>query len=293
MRYLIILLSFFLASSSGPTEEELIKSAKSTVLRFVDELNAKNLISANEMYPSFYRVKKFYNPVNYEIRGVYFSDDKKEVKISGEFFFVQVYSDGSKREEERELQFVLSYKGSDKWEIIDSKGLSSFVESHIYNALSRSRCFEFEKIESDGSIHQDCLRYEEQFEEYVADYKRELEFLIGYDSKTTSINKSEGWFGADDILSGSVGFRNNSNVSVPAYSFKVYVSVNDGSRTIEEKELYAGASGFRPNGSLVCMLPATNINTERGQVMTSRVEIVNDEFLRVYLANQSTFPPCD
>ena len=153
IKYSIFCLTLILVGC-GPSDEELLRNAESTVQSFIDELNMQNFNSANDIYPEMSKISRYKIPKNFKVSSSKFtSANKNEVKIIGNY---------GAADNTKSMQFVLSKKESNTWEIIKSKGLSSYYESNLYNILKTSGCLT--DIESDASIHQTCKNLEPKFE---------------------------------------------------------------------------------------------------------------------------------
>lgn len=196
---------FFL--KCGPSDKEKLEKAELAVQSFIDELNVENFNSAAEIYPDMNNISKFKVPKNFKISTSKFtSKDENEIKIIGNFG----NSDNIKI-----VQFVLSDENSDNWQITKSKGLSSYYETNLYNALKI--CSYFDDIESDVLIHKTCQKFEPKFDKLVEDFKKTLENSITFNPHGSNLKNSYGNIGGDIML------KNNTNITVPAFNYEIYI----------------------------------------------------------------------
>ena len=207
----------------GPSDEELLKEAESKVISFIDELNMQNFNSAKEIYPDFNNISRYNIPRNFKISSSKFiSENKNEVKIIGQY---------GTDENSRQLQFVLNKIESGSWQINKTKGLSSYYESSLYNILKTSGCMQ--DIESDVSIHQTCLQMEPKFESMVNKYKNDIENSIVFQSNGSSLSNN-----FNISISGDLMLKSNSNISIPGFSYDIYIVLYDRNGDISHSVKY-------------------------------------------------------
>ncbi|MDG1148526.1 MAG: hypothetical protein P8N52_09500 [Crocinitomicaceae bacterium] len=61
IKYSIFCLTLILVGC-GPSDEELLRNAESTVQSFIDELNMQNFNSANDIYPEMSKISRYKIP---------------------------------------------------------------------------------------------------------------------------------------------------------------------------------------------------------------------------------------
>jgi len=222
IKYFLFCLSILLVGC-GPSDEELLKEAESKVISFIDELNMQNFNSAKEIYPDFNNISRYNIPRNFKISSSKFiSENKNEVKIIGQY---------GTDENSRQLQFVLNKIESGSWQINKTKGLSSYYESSLYNILKTSGCMQ--DIESDVSIHQTCLQMEPKFESMVNKYKNDIENSIVFQSNGSSLSNN-----FNISISGDLMLKSNSNISIPGFSYDIYIVLYDRNGDISHSVKY-------------------------------------------------------
>jgi len=222
IKYFLFCLSILLVGC-GPSDEELLKEAESKVISFIDELNMQNFNSAKEIYPDFNKISRYNIPRNFKISSSKFiSENKNEVKIIGQY---------GTDENSRQLQFVLNKIESGSWQINKTKGLSSYYESSLYNILKTSGCMQ--DIESDVSIHQTCLQMEPKFESMVNKYKNDIENSIVFQSNGSSLSNN-----FNISISGDLMLKSNSNISIPGFSYDIYIVLYDRNGDISHSVKY-------------------------------------------------------
>ncbi|MFM7682888.1 MAG: hypothetical protein ACKO7P_09090 [Bacteroidota bacterium] len=211
VKYFLLCLPILLVGC-GPNDEELLKEAESKVVSFIDELNMQNFNSANEIYPDLNKISRYNIPRDFKISSSNFiSENKNEVKIIGHY--------GTDKNS-KPLQFVLSKIESGSWQINKTKGLSSYYESSLYNILKTSGCIQ--DIESDVSIHQTCLQMEPHFESMVSKYKNDIENSITFQNNGSNLSNNY-----NISISGDLMLKNNSNITIPGFSYDIYIVLND------------------------------------------------------------------
>ena len=270
IKFIILCLPLFLLSC-GPSDEEILKEAESVVQSFVDELNMQNFNSADEIYPDMSKIYRYKIPQNFKISSSKFtSNNKTEIKIIGNY---------GTAENTKPMQFVVSKKENDNWKIIRSKGLSSYYESNLYNILKTSGCME--DIESDASIHETCQNLEPKFESLVSEYKEIIENSISFEKNGSNLSNSY-----NTSISGELMLKNNSNISVPGFSYETYIVFYDRNDSPSHSSKYQ----FNSDPILANdyhQIKVFSMDYHRDYKKYSAVvKITNDQFIRSYLARQ-------
>ncbi len=257
--------------SCGPSNEEILKEAESVVQSFVDELNMQNFNSAEEIYPEMSKISRYNIPQNFNISSSKFTSDKKtEIKIIGNY---------GTAENTKPMQFVISNKENGNWKIIRSKGLSSYYESNLYNVLKTSGCME--DIESDASIHETCQNLEPKFESLVSEYKEIIENSISFEKSGSNLSNSY-----NISISGELMLKNNSNISVPGFSYETYIVFYDRNDNLSHSSRYQ----FNSDPILANdyhQITVFSMDYHRDYKKYSAiVKITDDQFIRSYLGRQ-------
>lgn len=261
----------FLLVGCDPTDEELLKQAESTVQSFVDELNMENFNSAKELYPDMNKIARYNSLNNFNISSSKFTtDEKNEVKIIGNY---------GKAQNTKSLQFVLSKKETGAWLIIRSKGLSSYYESSLYNTLKISGCLE--NIESDASIHETCQKLEPKFESLINDYKKIIENSILFEKDGSNLSNN-----FNISISGELMLKNNSNISIPEFSYEIFIIFYD----INDNPSHSSKYQFNSDPIIANdyhQIKVFSMDYHRDyKKYLAVVKITNDQFIRSYLAQQ-------
>jgi hypothetical protein len=255
----------------GPSDEELLRNAKSTVQSFIDELNMENFNSAREIYPDMSKISRYKIPQKFTVSSAKFTSDKKnEVKIIGNY---------GTTENTKSMQFVLSKNEVNIWKIIKSKGLSSYYGSNLYNILKISGCLA--DIESDASIHQTCKDLEPKFESLVNKYKTDIEKLITF--KKNGSNLSNNY---NISISGELMLKNNSNLSIPGSSYEIYIVFYDrnNNRSHSSKHQVTFDQILANDYHQITVYSMDYHRDYRKY--SAVVKITNDQFIRSHLARQ-------
>lgn len=264
--------------SCGPSDEELLSAAKLKTQQFVDELMVENYYSANEIYPDFSQIGRYYIPTNYSIKGATFTTtNNDEVKIMGDFL---------DNEERKSLQFTLRLNNNGEWSIIKSKGLSSYNGSPLFRALLKSECFDFSDLESDAVVHTQCDIYAQHFEDYTQEIKKLLEELISSDTQQSNIRKSP----YTSSISGEIILKNSSEINFPAFCFDVYFKqFNSKGEVLKTTKLFQQLQTLDANGGLYS-IPIYDVLEHGSDSWGISVVITNDNFIREWVASGTEFP---
>lgn len=256
-----------------PTDEELLKQAESNVQSFVDELNMQNFNSAKEIYPDINKISRYNVPNNFKISSSKFtSNAKDEVKIIGNY--------GAEKNI-KSLQFVVSKKDTDAWQIIRSKGLSSYYETSLYNTLKVSGCLE--DIESDVSIHETCQNLEPKFEALVNEYKNNIESSIFFEKTGSNLVSN-----FNISVSGELMLKSNSNITIPGLSYDIYIIFYDINNKISHSSKYQfNSDAIMANEHHQISVYSMDYHRDYKKY-SAFVKITNDKFIRSYLARQGS-----
>lgn len=270
IKYSIFCLTLILVGC-GPSDKELLRNAESTVQSFIDELNMQNFNSANDIYPEMSKISRYKIPKNFKVSSSKFtSANKNEVKIIGNY---------GAADNTKSMQFVLSKKESNTWEIIKSKGLSSYYESNLYNILKTSGCLT--DIESDASIHQTCKNLEPKFESLVNEFKNDLENSIAFEKNGSNLSNNYNVY-----ISGELMLKNNSNISIPRFSYEIYIVFYDRNNNPSHSSKHQ----FTEDPILANdyhQITVYSMDYHRDyRKYSAVVKITNDQFIRSYLARQ-------
>ena len=270
IKYIILYLPLFLLSC-GQSDEEILKETESVVQSFVDELNMQNFSSAREIYPDMSKISRYKRPQNFKVSSSKFTSDKKtEIKIIGNY---------GAAENSKLMQFVVSNKENGNWKIIRSKGLSSYYESNLYNVLKTSGCME--DIESDASIHETCQNLEPKFESLVSEYKEMIENSISFERSGSNLSNSY-----NISIRGELMLKNNSNISVPGFSYETYIVFYDRN----DNPSHSSKHQFNSDPILANdyhQIKVFSMDYHRDyKKYSAAVKITNDQFIRSYLARQ-------
>ncbi len=270
IKYFIFFLPFLLLGC-GSSDEELLAEAESTVQSFIDELSMQNFNSAKEIYPDLNKVSRYNIPRNFKISSSKFtSDNKKQVKIIGNY--------GTDKNS-KPLQFVLSKNETGIWQINRTKGLSSYYESNLFNILKTSGCLE--DIESDASIHQTCHDMEPKFESMVKKYKNDIENSVTFEKNGSNLSNNY-----DISISGEIMLKNNSNISIPGFSYETYIVSYDRNGNPSHSSKYQfNSDPILANDYHQITIYSMDYHRDYSKY-TAVVKITNDQFIRNYLARQ-------
>ena len=221
MKTIYQLLTVIVLISSCKSDEEKIKEANIQIEKFAKEISLQNFNAANAIYPKFKELEKFWSLNNFKI-------DNSTVEPDGS---ISVYGSFHKysRKFREDVKFILKDDGSGL-KIIDSKGLSSFYNSSLFEYCKKkgylsSNNQKENNIDSDISIAKVC-------KEHLLD----LQLLVGkcarYVNEHVVMNKQQttiqaGYFG--DSYSGTISITNNTgfDLSNDSFDFKIYWYKNE------------------------------------------------------------------
>jgi hypothetical protein len=140
---LILLLPIF----SCKTDKEKVREANEVVETFVKQIELENYSSADEIYPGFSQMGKYWILYDFNITDSKVEGDK--VIVYGK------YKQYDKNNES--IMFVLEPSENEgTYYITSTKGLSAFFGSNIYLFLRNIRCLE--GLETDQQIAEECRK---------------------------------------------------------------------------------------------------------------------------------------
>lgn len=271
---LVLLSSVVLLVSCGPSEEEIIKGAEQATQGFVDELNMQNFNSATEIYPNFRSVTRYNILNNFRIKSAKFAtNSESEIRIIGDY-----NSNGNYRS----VQFVINYNENDEaYHIIKSKGLSSYYESDVFNILKRSGCLT--DIESDARIHEDCLIFEPKYNAIIDNIRQNIENQIVFEKRGSNLTNNY-----DVSVSGELMLKNNTNITIPAYAYDIYILLYDGYQNLVHSSKYQFNNKPILGNSYHQVTVFSMDYQSSFKSYLATVKITNDQFIRDYVANNET-----
>lgn len=251
---------------SCKTDSDKIKNANETVEIFVRDLEMKNTALLNKTYPKFKEIGEYWVLSSFKI------DD---TKIDGNQ--ITVYGKYKKGNQvQTPIMFILKEFGSE-YRITDSKGLSTYYETEIYNFLLNLGCID--NNSGDIEIEKECSKREYLYNSTVEALKSELESLISIDNSNLSSNN--GYY-----VSGNLIVTNNSDFTIPSAAYRMSIGfINTNSSKGVDKQVI---SDFYPNipSHESVSIPVTYVPINGGNKFGGIFEIHNSDQLKKVLNEQ-------
>jgi len=270
---LVCFLCVCVLTGCGPSDIEILKEAESKVQSFTSELNMQNFNSAQEIYPEFRRISRYKVLSNFTITSSKFtSSEKNEVKIFGRYGIGEITNP---------IQFILGRGDGSNFNILKSKGLSSYYSGPIYRILKTSGCLS--DIESDATIHEECENMKPKYEAAVTETIKKIENSIKFEKQGSNLKNN---YNID--FSGKIMLKNNSNITIPRSSYEIYISLLD----INKNTLHSSKYPYNYDAILANdyhQIQVYTLDYQRGvKTYHAYVKIINDQFIRNYLANSGS-----
>jgi hypothetical protein len=197
---LILLLPIF----SCKTDKEKVREANEVVETFVKQIELENYSSADEIYPGFSQMGKYWILYDFNITDSKVEGDK--VIVYGK------YKQYDKNNES--IMFVLEPSENEgTYYITSTKGLSAFFGSNIYLFLRNIRCLE--GLETDQQIAEECRKREPDFQQLIQNASNKVEGSVFMESNSVSST-----FG---FLMGNISVKNSFSLTIPSFSYDIYL----------------------------------------------------------------------
>jgi hypothetical protein len=267
---------FFIMSCTS--DEQRIEEAKAIVTDFVNELNMENFNSMKLTYPGFGAIDRYNVLRNYTITSV-----NIKPKSDGDVNVIGTYGVGDFT---KTVQFVVGTMDNGEKGIVKSKGLSSYYESSLYNALKRMGCLS--DIESDVDIHRQCKARSAKFEQLVANYRNSIEKAIVFQKNGSSLKNNYGI-----SISGEIMLKNTLNITIPGYAYDIYIMLYNKGGSVEHSRKYQFNNDPILAGQMHQITVYTLDYNYKFKSYSAVVRITNDDFIRNYIANSSTLTCAD
>lgn len=264
--FVLFMIFSFLLFACGPSDKEKLKESENKVKSFVAELGMQNFNSANKIYPGLQKIDRYNVLDNFTITSSNIDDDY--IVVNGKY---------GPEKFTKNIQFKLKYTDG-VYTIEKSKGLSGYYETPLFELLKRTNCFT--DIESDEVIHSECKSNSAKFEDLVNTTKGDIEKSIQF-NKVGSNLKSDG-FGIG--ISGELTLENKSNISIPGFAYNIYILLfNSNGQLIHTKEYEFNYDPIIYNQLHQIKVYSMDYNSSYSSY-TAVVRIINDQFIREYLA---------
>jgi hypothetical protein len=213
--FLTVLIGLLLILNSCKTDEDRIKEANSIIEKFAKEISLENFSAANQIYPKFSELDKYWKLNDFKIDNTTIEEDGS-VSIYGSY---QKYSPKFRED----VKIIISYKGNGL-KITDSKGLTTYYNSPIFEYCKKKGFLkssgEKNSIDSDISIATTCKEHEFEFEFLVINCARYVNENVTWNKQQTTIES--GYLG--DSYSGTISIVNNTGFDLNnnSFDFKLY-----------------------------------------------------------------------
>ncbi len=228
MKTFIISFSILLfGATSCKSDETKIKEANELTNKFVNEILLENYDAAYKIYPGFRKMGQFWIPREFKI-------SSSSMESDGKISIYCSYSRGNKNS--RQLKFILGFNDSGDLKIENSKGLSSFNDSPIFDYCKMKGYFSSNgntSIDSDLDITKVCEQYELEFDLLVSKCARYVNENVIMDKSQSTLEK--GYLG--DSFSGSVAIRNNTAFDLYNGSVDFYLLLMSGDNICDKKPI--------------------------------------------------------
>lgn len=245
---------------------------------FVNELNMQNFNSMKLTYPEFDAIDQYNILRNYTITSA-----NIKPKTNGDVNVIGTYGIGDFT---KTVQFVVGTLENGERGIVKSKGLSSYYESHLYNALKRMGCLS--DIESDVAIHRQCKARSAKFEQLVANYRNTIEKAIVFQKQGSSLNNNYGI-----SISGEIMLENKLNLTIPGFAYDIYILLYNKGGSVEHSRKYQFNSEPIQARQMHQITVYSLDYNYKFKSYSAVVRITNDDFIRSYIARSSTLTCAD
>ena len=263
--YVTILFVTIVLMGCKRSEEEILTSAEKTVLRFVDEVKLQNFKSAEETYPALAEFSSYRILKEFKINRSEIVDDI--VKVFAEY-------KSPAGNDMHPIQFTLREEELDRWMIINSKGLSPYIYQDVFTIAKRSGCIT--NIESDVQIEKDCMFLEKNIEKRVQEIKEHIEANVDFVMRGSNLSKSYGY------ISGEVTVMNTSGLSIPSYSYDLYVTFFNSQGDLIHAEKVTAFGGLSQNELKQFSFFSSNISRQYDKYSTL-LRITDTDFIKRYI----------
>jgi hypothetical protein len=172
------------------------------------------------------------------------------------------------------IQFTLREEELDRWMIINSKGLSPYIYQDVFTVAKRSGCIT--NIESDVQIEKDCMFLEKNIEKRVQEIKEHIEANVDFVHKGSNLSKSYGY------ISGEVTVMNTSRLSIPSYSYDLYVTFFNSQGDLIHAEKVTAFGGLSQNELKQFSFFSSNISRQYDKYSTL-LRITDTDFIKRYI----------
>jgi hypothetical protein len=212
---LTILIGFLITLTSCKTDEDRIKEANSLIEKFTKEISLENFSAANQIYPKFKELEKYWKLNEFNIDNTTIEEDGS-ISVYGSY---QRYSPKFRED----IKFKVSDNGNGL-KIIDSKGLTTYYNSPIFEYCKKKGYLSTndikKSIDSDISIAKTCKEHEFEFELLVIRCARYVNDNVTWNKEQTTIES--GYLG--DSYSGTISIVNNTGFDLNnnSFDFKLY-----------------------------------------------------------------------
>ena len=255
LSFLLLLMLF-----SCKSDSDRIESAIETVNIFVSDLDLKNSNSIKKNYPKFDEIGKYWILNNFKIN---------DSKINGDA--ITVYCSYLMRNQiNKPLMFVLMEFDSE-YKIVESKGLSAYYETEIYDCLINLGCINYNS--NDVEIEKECSKREYIYNSTIEVLKSELESKVSIDNSNLSTNG--GYY-----VSGNLIVTNYSDFTIPSAAYRMSIGfINTNTKTGTDKQVISSFSpNIPPKGTV--SIPVTYVPINGGNKLGGIFEIDNVDALK-------------
>ncbi|MBM3161651.1 MAG: hypothetical protein FJZ66_09990 [Bacteroidetes bacterium] len=215
MKNVFYLLTFLVVITSCKSDEEKINEANILVEKFANEVALQNFSAANKLYPKFKILDRFWSLNNFQINNT-------TVETDGSICVYGTFSKYTIKNREG-IKFILKDNG-DGQKIIDSKGLSSYYNSPLFEYCKLkgflSDNLEDCNIDSDISIAKVCKEHLLDLQILLIKCGRYVNENVVMNKQLTTIQA--GYFG--DSYSGTISITNNTGFDLnnDSFDFNIY-----------------------------------------------------------------------
>ena len=212
---LTIIIGFLITLTSCKTDEDRIKEVNSIIEKFAKEISLENFSAANQIYPKFSELEKYWKLNEFKIDNTTIEEDGS-ISVYGSY---QRYSPKFRED----IKFIVSDKGNGL-KIIDSKGLTTYYNSPIFEYCKKKGFLSISdiknSIDSDISIAKTCKEHQFEFELLIINCARYVNDNVTWNKEQTTIES--GYLG--DSYSGTISIVNNTGFDLNnnSFDFKLY-----------------------------------------------------------------------
>ncbi|MBP6091048.1 MAG: hypothetical protein KA521_07320 [Crocinitomicaceae bacterium] len=214
----ILLIIIIISLYGCKSEEEINKEIKNCIEVFIQDLKMKNTYKIKKTYPSFTNIGTYWIPNDFNLNNIEKSNDTYNVYGNYKSISPRI---------EKQVMFSIKIK-NDQYIIVESKGLSGYIGTSIYDLFIRLGCIS--ENNTDVEISKYCNKNENYYTGVLDAYIDGIIKEVTVDNKFLKFNN--GYF-----ISGKLLITNNSDLVIPENSYNIEIGmINTKNYNINDKQ---------------------------------------------------------